>query len=363
MRIGYKRDGFTLIELLVVIAIIAVLIGLLLPAVQKVREAASRMKCANNFKQVGLGCHNFHDAYQRFPRSGEHLVPSGGATQRTQCFHSPLTMILPFIEQENVYRQLVLNQRHNEGSNATLAASQQGFGAVISIYICPTNPIRTAPRDSQGFGFTDVAFLPYVIIDAAGATATGLPAGIYEGAITSAAYPPGYYQTYPTGSADVAPAKRFQMLPSASLPGLDLFYGGASMLMIADGTSNTILAGEDAGRHEGMDGITDQYGNSCNPNNYLDPVTLRGRSHWRWGEPDSSSGYSGVINSQKNLYARAPNRPCHDVFNNNEWASFHTGGANVLMADGSVRFVSDSTALRVIYAMGTRAGGEVASFD
>ena len=365
IKMDKRERAFTLIELLCVIAIIAVLIGLLLPAVQKVREAAARLKCQNNFKQVGLGFHNFESAHGMFPRAGEHLVTSNNTVFKTQDFHSPLTLILPYIEQENVYRQINLLQRHNEGTNNS-AAVGNGFKAVISIYICPVNPIRTATNDPQGFGYTDVAVLPYVEITAANAAATGLPAGRYDSAVSGAPYPLNYYQQYTTGSADVPTAKRFQMLPTASLVALGssfVFQGGARMASISDGTSNSILVGEDTGRHEGMDGITDQTGASCPPNNYLDPMTNRGRAGHRWGEPDSSAGYSGAINSQKAIFGRAPNRPCHDSFNNGEWASFHTGGANVLMADGSVRFMSESTSLRVIFAMGTRAGGETFSAD
>lgn len=351
------RRAFTLIELLVVIAIIAVLVGLLLPAVQKVREAAARMKCSNNFKQVGLAVHNFESAQGFFPRSGEHLIHSGTTHYKTQCFHSPLTLILPYIEQGNIYNQINLKERHNEGSNATAAAAGQGYGAVVKIYICPTNPVRTAERDTQGYAVTDVAFLPYVEV---GAGQFLVPAGKYNSAISSAPYPLSYYQTYTGGSPDVAPNKTFQLKPSSQLAslGFDPFLGGARISSVTDGTSNSVLAYEDTGRHEGMTGA------GCSPpNNYLDPVTLQGRAHWRFGEPDSSSGNSQQINNQMTLWGKSPNTPCHDVANSNEPASYHTGGCNFLMADGSVRFMRDTTPLATLFAMGTRDGGEAVSFD
>src|SRR5437016_1410275 len=126
-----RRFAFTLIELLVVIAIVAVLIGLLLPAVQKVREAAARSKCSNNLKQMALATLNYESTYGSLPRSGEHLLSGNPATipgstagtlnYKLQCFHSPMTMILPYIEQDAVYRQLDLKLRHNEGTNLTNA--------------------------------------------------------------------------------------------------------------------------------------------------------------------------------------------------------------------------------------------------
>ncbi len=351
MRAKKVRLATTLIELLVVMAIISTLVGLLIPAVQKVRAAAARMKCQNNFKQVALAAHNYESAHKRFPRGGEHVGPTG---VKTQCFQSPLTMILPYVEQTAAFEDYDLNYRHNEGPNASLAAVGRGSGAVVPIYICPVNPVRLANRDPQGYGYTDVAFLPYVQV----AVQTGsIAPGLYPSVVTSAAYQPGFYQVYSGGTSDVSPAKKYQVLPSASVVGQQqaLTGGGARMDAIIDGTSNSILAYEDAGRHEGMTGA------GCVPNNYLDPVTMTGRAHWRWAEPDSTSGCSGPINFQKNQWSAAPNTPCHDIFNNNEWASFHDGGANCAMADGSVRFMSEKTDLFVIYALGTRAGKEQVS--
>jgi prepilin-type N-terminal cleavage/methylation domain-containing protein/prepilin-type processing-associated H-X9-DG protein len=359
-----RRLGFTLIELLVVIAIIAILIGLLLPAVQKVREAAARMTCSNNLKQLGLAAHNYESANGRFPRSGEHLA--NGA--RTQCLHSPLTMMLPYMEQGNVYQQMDLRLRYNEGANAALAASGNGPGAVIKTFLCPSNPLRSNPRDGQGYAASDYAILPYVEISTANAQVTGLPAGRYNAAMSSGAYPASYYTTYTAAAPDVSPSKCYQLLPSSSLAGIDLNYAGATIASISDGTSNCILIYEDVGRNESMHadaGAVYAPALAFAPNAYLDPVDGKGRRHWRWAEPDNTSGASKPLNNNASPVGGPSTCPWvyHDCGPNNEWFSFHTGGANCVFADGSVRFVRDGVSLRTVYALGTRDGGEVIGND
>jgi prepilin-type N-terminal cleavage/methylation domain-containing protein len=126
------RKGFTLIELLVVIAIIAILIGLLVPAVQKVREAAARSQCQNNLKQIGLALHNYHDALKKFPPGGD---------PKNFSAHSQL---LPFLEQDNIYRLIDFNQTPGHANNAVPRAH------VITTFLCPSNPQSGLPTGNAG---------------------------------------------------------------------------------------------------------------------------------------------------------------------------------------------------------------------
>src|SRR5262245_48148851 len=150
-----RRQGFTLIELLVVIAIIAILIGLLLPAVQKVREAASRMSCSNNLKQIGLGLHNYDSTYGYLPTSGEGNSPDNQTTWMD--LHSTYTHLLPYVEQDNVYKQINIKLRYNHPLNAA------AYKTKIKIFLCPSNGV--SKNDPLGYGQADYMPIAYTDID------------------------------------------------------------------------------------------------------------------------------------------------------------------------------------------------------
>jgi len=341
-----RQSAFTLIELLVVIAIIAVLIGLLLPAVQKVREAAARMKCSNNLKQMGLGLHNFESAQGKFPRAGEHiLTDSAGNLRKTQDYHSFFTVILPYMEQDNVYRQFNLYYRYNEiGQNQAAAAS------VISPFLCPSNPVSAGPRDSAGYGTLDYATCPYTDITPAGAEKGG-DAYLMRAALCGSPYPLNYYTEYSSGDSTVASNKKLHLNA-----GVDPFFGGVTVGAITDGTSNCLAIYEDVGRGE-------KYAEASG--GYLDPITGTSRKSWRWAEPDSASGVSRRVNNNNSPMGGPATCPwnVHDCGLNNEIFSWHSGGANVLFMDGHVVFLRDSISTITLRGLITRDGGEVVSPD
>ncbi len=370
-RTRNERKAFTLIELLVVIAIIAVLISLLLPAVQSAREAARRAQCVNNLKQLGLSAHNFESAQSAFPRSGEHNATIGNVVYKTQDYHSAFTMILSTIEQGTVYNTMNIQVPYNFACNTTA-----GF-AVVRSFLCPTNNLASdrssEGKDSIGFGCTDYATAPYTEIMANGTTKwqAGYVGPVPEpGSLTGGQYPANVYKQY--SCTGCSANKSMQLDPDKVLTGeIDVFKGGPTVGATTDGTSNTAMFYEDTGRSPKMQG----FGNYSQPTtDYLPdlnapaPYVSGARRSWRWGDPDNAAGVSsGINNNKQGGFGKPSCGPndwgIHDCGPNNEIFSWHPGGANVCMTDGSVRFIKDTTNPAVVRALITRAGGEVISAD
>ena len=340
------RPAFTLIELLVVIAIIAVLIALLLPAVQSAREAARRAQCTNNLKQIGLGLFNYESSTGSFPPSGEstnfNVGPPAG-TQFVDGGWSAVARILPFMEGNVSFSALNFNVDYNEATGMNYT----GASTVVNIFLCPSatrspdggrdgvDPYDVASQQNNGYGYTDYGPTNYVDIDPFGQLtyAANFPATPYRNKFSR-------------------------------VNGL-LHQGKTRIAEVTDGLSNTIMIGEDAARDPRYDSpYTEAYYDGVNPRPILGqgPAGLSVpayRRFWRWAEPDSAFGVSGAPN---NKY-----RPDHELVawtetgpflaqgtnagNNDELFSFHPGGINVLMGDGSVRFLKDSVNVVTLRAL------------
>ena len=292
------RAGFTLIELLVVIAIIAVLVGLLLPAVQKVREAAARTKCANNLKQIGLAAHNYHGANGYFPpgftsatatTDGDSLGPGWGWAAH----------LLPYLEQDALHKSIAFNKDITDPAHAAARVTKlQGF-------LCPSDapilPTFTVPGATP----CPVAFANYVGVG-----------GIYE--VTG----------YPDTNTGV-------LLRNSRFRATD----------ITDGTTNTLFVVERASKLSPMTTWVGAVTGSINPP--LNP-----------GYDNEGPATLILTNLGEPGDGRTPNNKLDHV---EDASSRHVSGINAVFCDGSVRFVRDGIAPFTWSALGTRSGNEVLS--
>jgi prepilin-type N-terminal cleavage/methylation domain-containing protein/prepilin-type processing-associated H-X9-DG protein len=304
MRARTVRTAFTLIELLVVIAIIAILIGLLLPAVQRVRESASRMKCQNNLKQLGMALHNYHDTSGSFPpgyfASGLYV---DGSTDTSPGWAWG-AYILPFLEQQNLYNQF----------NFSLPV--QNFPAIqtiVTAYLCPSDLTPSGPFTVTGNSWNTICMAP-----------------------------PSSYAACCGGGVSTTAAT-----------GNGAFYRNSHtrLLDITDGTSNTILIEERAFANVEGTWVGAISGGYCNEGKYNpDPVP---------GKLGQGAGDLVLIHAGTNNSSSGRNL--------DDASSKHFVGSNFLFGDGSVHFLrniaSGSADSLTLKAMGTIAGGESLTTD
>jgi prepilin-type N-terminal cleavage/methylation domain-containing protein/prepilin-type processing-associated H-X9-DG protein len=400
-----STSAFTLIELLVVIAIIGILIALLLPAVQKIREAAARLQCQNNLKQLGLAAHNYHDAYQQFPPGAvkyRNYIPAGTNNLAEYDRYTWVTLLLPYFEQDNLQRNWPFHYTgptppgpngvsvgiRSSGTFTLPATGDLATGAIasqpIKLLLCPSDPAVGATS-------------PYGVVTDLNNKA---PAGNYAAWSPTAGYfalpagDPGYWQWGITsyhgngGTATYGVLKLYSACAvcdgqNDSRDGVLLLYqyfNGAGVLnaggsnnidcrtlvnitSISDGTSNTFLIGEKSLYDPAFDAACPLRQNRLITQSY-------------WANPsmqDCVAGTEFPLNSSYTKLATLLAGGCNDGENvagsdavscacdarTTNFSSNHNGGVNFVFCDGSVRFLADSINLITLQALSTRAGGEV----
>jgi prepilin-type N-terminal cleavage/methylation domain-containing protein len=341
-----RKPGFTLIELLVVIAIIAILIGLLLPAVQKTREAAARIQCTNNLKQIGIALHNHHDSRGTFPPGGMNTAQNG-----TRCYTNWAIESLPYIEQENLYRQYRQNEFNETPANN--AVGQQR----VKTFECPSDPLvgklelpATGPHQNRNWmhgSYRAVSSrIQYAV--AWGTWDTFEPWYWPRGQAFQQQY---RGVLHGTGVAyNGVPAPNYTSTDTRN-PGVHIsaMGGPERIASITDGTSNTLMVGE------------------CTFNDVTRRATF-------WAYTYASYNQSGIGPQTFHLNNRygnntpgsgcwTPSTMYGDQMCKRAFGSNHTNVVMWVMADGSVRATPLGVDMNILGGMATIAGGEIADIN
>ena len=334
MSLSRKRSGFTLIELLVVIAIIAILIGLLLPAIQKVREAADRSKCTNNLKQLALACHAFHDNRMQLPPGCPNSAAPWGTGGTGNWGGSWYVWILPYIEQGPMFDQFQLTNDIGYGGTAGTNNALKASEKLINTFVCPSSPLSTRCNGNPPGTVNWLQTSHY----------TGI-AGAISGLI------PGYTDTRVNGTNRAAAY-------NGVLPWTPGVTGGAviKLSVIKDGTSNTLMISEQSDFLTRTDGSTVNWnssqphgwiiGGNSNDNRNFQLATIR----YQINQSGTGAGWP-VVDDCNNAASLGV---CSNMGNNIPLNSAHSGGVNSVMADGSVKFLRDTLPLATLAKLAIR---------
>lgn len=313
-----KRSGFTLIELLVVIAIIAILIGLLLPAVQKIREAANRMSCSNNLKQLGLGLHGFHDVNNQFPKGASNSDADGSAWGSSWKVY-----ILPYIEQDNLFNrwQHTASSGYTNANNMTLVNN-----VTIKVYRCPSSVL---PATQLVQNNCNQMYTSYVGISGA--------------------------HTDPSGSLSSSTA-------AGSISSTGVLYpnSNATFASMTDGSSNTMMVGEQSDHMRDANNQPILAGTNAIHNQGPHGWTMGAVSNARPPASTDRSFNCTTIRytiNQRGLTNNCATGTCDNTGTNIPLSSSHTGGCMALMGDGSVKFLRSTITVATLSMLANSTDG------
>jgi prepilin-type N-terminal cleavage/methylation domain-containing protein len=342
-RVGYRRHGFTLVELLVVIAIIGILVALLLPAVQAAREAARRMQCSNNIKQIGLALHNHENTYKYMPPWAYDFTTNPNPTNplgpQTQG-HAPLMTLLPYMEQQNVTQAMKLDISVNDPTNWPPSwGSNPAASSVVTSYLCPSTPGR------------NIDYGPYFV-------SLGLPnQGPFVLGGTDYNAIRGTNGSFRTNCATTLPNPPDECGVLGRKGSMDqnkqMTVGKARFADVTDGTSNTLVFGETAGRHQ----VFTKGGKKVMPNTPGQPGWILNSAFFDYNTAIRVRGFSadGLVQDGGCSTVNAINQRSAAQ---GQFYAFHPGVAGALRTDGSVQYLSETISPTVMAALVSRNGGE-----